>query len=292
MTEEERPRVFLDYDQAALDAAYDQSVYAPNMAQIAERYVANSAAIRERLGTPERFAYGPSPVEYLDVYRTARPAAPVFVFLHGGAWKSTRNARYDFAAETFVGAGAHFVLVEFTGVEEAGGSLNPLAAQVRSAVAWIYGNAHRFGGDRERLYVGGHSSGAHLAATVATADWSEHRLPPDAIKGTLCCSGIYELAPVRLSKRSAYVRFDDAMVEGLSPLRHLAAVRAPLVVAYGTYETPEFQRQGREFAAALEQAGKPVRLIVGTGYNHFELIETIGNPYGPIGRAALELLGL
>jgi arylformamidase len=65
-----------------------------------------------------------------------------------------------------------------------------------------------------------------------------------------------------------------------------------VVIAYGTFETPEFQRQAREFAAALKSAGKPVRLLVGECYNHFELPETLGNPYGLLGRAMLELMQL
>jgi arylformamidase len=69
-------------------------------------------------------------------------------------------------------------------------------------------------------------------------------------------------------------------------------LRAPLIVAYGTCETPEFQRQNREFVVAVESAGKKVRLLVGEHYNHFELPETLGNPYGLLGRAALELMGL
>jgi arylformamidase len=159
-------------------------------------------------------------------------------------------------------------------------------------VAWVYHNAERFGGDRARLYVGGHSSGAHMTGVVTITDWDAFGLPADAVKGALCCSGMYELEPVRRSARSTYVKFDDAMVDALSTQRHLERIAMPLVVAYGTYETPEFQRQNREFAGALQAAGKPVRLVVGEGYNHFELIETLGNPYGLIGRAALDLMGL
>ena len=65
-----------------------------------------------------------------------------------------------------------------------------------------------------------------------------------------------------------------------------------MVVAYGTRETPEFQRQNREFTAAVEAAGKRVRLVVGEHYNHFELPETLANPYGLLGRAVLDLMGL
>jgi arylformamidase len=78
----------------------------------------------------------------------------------------------------------------------------------------------------------------------------------------------------------------------LSPQRHLERIRAPIVLLYGALETPEFQRQAREFAAALERAGKTVELILAPGYNHFEIAETLGNPYGPMGRAVLAQMGL
>ena len=63
------PIVWLDMDQQALDDAYDQLVYAPNRDQLAKRRIANSAAARTRIGDPLRFAYGPTPIEGLDVYR-------------------------------------------------------------------------------------------------------------------------------------------------------------------------------------------------------------------------------
>jgi len=66
----------------------------------------------------------------------------------------------------------------------------------------------------------------------------------------------------------------------------------PVVLGHGTKETPEFQRQSDDFAAALAAAGKNVKLIVAPGYNHFEFAETFSNPYGPMGRAALEIMGL
>jgi arylformamidase len=88
------------------------------------------------------------------------------------------------------------------------------------------------------------------------------------------------------------VKFDDATEETLSPQRHIDKIRVPLVLAYGNLETREFQRQSREFAAALKAAGKPVETIVGENYNHFELIETLANPYGILGSAALRMMNL
>jgi arylformamidase len=290
---EKGPPVFLDYDQAALDAAYDQAAYAPNRAQLIERRISDSAIVLRHIGEPERLAYGTAEIERLDIYRSPRTTAPVFVFIHGGAWRSGRSKDYAIPAEMFLAAGAHYVVPDFAWVQDVGGNLMVLADQVCRALAWVYENIAGFGGDPNRVYIGGQSSGGHLAAVALTTDWQrQFSLPGDIIKGGMCISGMYDLTPVRLSARSRYVRFDDATVAALSPIRHLDRLRAPLVVAYGTCETPEFQRQSREFAVAVEAAGKQVRLLVGEHYNHFELPETLGNPYGLLGRAALDLMGL
>ncbi len=128
---------------------------------------------------------------------------------------------------------------------------------------------------------------------ILTTDWvKDFNLPADMIKGGLCGSGMFDLKPVRLSARSKYVKFTDEMEQALSPQRHLDKLHAPLVVTYGTYETPEFQRQSRDFAAAVEAAGKPVRLLVGEGYNHLEMFGTLASPYGVMGRAVLEQMKL
>jgi arylformamidase len=286
------PIVWLDMDQQALDDAYDQAVYAPNRDQLAKRRLANSAAALARLGKPERYAYGPAPIEGLDVYRTKRPNAPVGIFIHGGAWRNGAAAEFTYLAEPFVDLGAHFVVLDFTNVDNAGGSLFPMVEQVHRAVGWVYRNAEKFGGDRNRLHLISHSSGSHLAGCTVTHNWAKDALPLDILKGATLSSGMYDLKPVRLSKRSKYVEFTDAMEEELSAMRHLDRLHTPLVVSYGTYETPEFQRQTRDFAAAVKAAGKPVGLLVGEGYNHFEMLETLANPYGLLGRAVLGQMGL
>ena len=286
------PLVWLDMDQQALDDAYTQSVYAPNQPQIASRNVANSRAMRERIGEPQRFAYGPSAIEGVDVYRTDRVRAPVFVYIHGGAWRSGVNRDSAFPAEMFVRAGAHYVGLDFALVQDVGGNLLTVAEQIRRAVVWVAQNAAVFGGDPLRIYLGGHSSGGHMAGVMLTTDWSRYGLPADVIKGGTTCSGMYDLTPVRLSIRSSYVNFTDETVQELSAMRHLDRLRTPLIVGYGTHETPEFQRQNREFAAAVQAAGKPVTLTVAEGYNHFEMMETFGNPYGIIGRLILQQMDL
>ena len=286
------PLVWLDMDQKALDDAYDQMVYAPNRDQVHKRNMFNSDRVRARLGAPKRLAYGSKPIEQLDLFPTSKPNAPINIFIHGGAWRARQVKDYAFLAEIIVRAGGHWIGLDFDGVEGTKGDLLPMADQVRRGAAWVYKNAKSFGGDPERIYVSGQSSGAHLAGNVVTTDWQDYGVPADVVKGALLCSGMYDLKPVRLSKRSEYVAFTDEAEEKLSSQRRLDRLNCPVIVAYGTYETPEFQRQNREFAAAVKAAGKPVTLLVAEGYNHFEIAEAIGNPLSLLGAAVLEQMNL
>jgi arylformamidase len=252
------PSVFLDMDQRALDEAYDQELWAPNRSLVVERRKAASERARAVLGQPKRVAYGPSEHEGLDIFGCGTAGTPVNVFVHGGAWRRNVAADYALQAEMLVRAGAHCVILDFINVDQAGGDLFPMYDQVRRALAWVYRNAASFGADRDRIFISAHSSGSHLSGVVLTRGWREENLPPDFCKGAMLLSGMYDLHPVALSKRAAYVKFTAGMVELLSGQRYLDGLHTPLVLGYGTCETPEFQRQSRDLAAAVKAAGKPV----------------------------------
>jgi arylformamidase len=286
------PPVWLDLDQEALDDAYDQSVYAFNARNIAERHAVSNEKALAVIGKPERVAYGPTDIEKIDIYRTKRPNAPTMIFIHGGAWRGGRSANFAVYGEVFVKAGANYVAVDFNNVIETKGDLFPMVDQCRRAVAFVYRNAASFGANPEQTYLCSRSSGSHLAGCVVATDWETLGLPRDLLKGAVLGSGMYDLKAVRLSKRGNYVKFTDEMEQELSAQRHLDNIHTPLVLTHGTLETPEFQRQTRDFAAALAAAGKRVQLIVGKGYNHYEMSETLSNPYGIMGRAALEMMKL
>jgi arylformamidase len=270
---------------------YDQRNFAPNLEQILARCAANSEATRERLGPPQRFAYGFSADEMLDVYASTQTNAPIHVFIHGGAWRfgyARDNAHF---AELFVDNGIHCIVPDFSPVQTFDGDLTPMVRQLEQALVWIYRNAAaEFGGNPQRIHLSGFSSGAHLASVLLTTDWSSlgEDLPADLIRGAVLVSGMYDLAPVALSSRRSYVNFTPAVIHELSLIRHLDKICCPLVIAYGTEESPAFQEHARALAAALEYADIPHTLLVGRHYNHFEIIETLGNPFGLLGRVALD----
>lgn len=286
------PAVYRDLDQIDIDEGYDNDVYAFNAKNMNERRVYNNRIAQALMPKPDRVKYGPAEIERLDIYKSARANAPVLVFIHGGSWRGGRAEQFTTYAEPYVKAGAHFVVLDFANVRETGGDIFPMVDQIRRAVAWVYQNAKSFGGNPQALYLISRSSGSHLSSCVLITDWEKQGLPRNLVKGAVLGSGMYELAPVRISKRSSFVKFTDAMVEQLSAIRHIDRINAKVVVGVGSLETPEFQRQAREFAAALKQKGKDAELIVAAGYNHYETGESIGHPYAVLGRAALDMMGL
>ena len=98
---------------------------------------------------------------------------------------------------------------------------------------------------------------------------------------------------MRLSARNNYVKFTDEIEAALSATRHVATAQR----ARSSSRTARSKRRSSSVSAASSPprrgaAGKPVQLIVAEAYNHFEVIETLANPYGLLGRAALEQMGL
>ena len=275
--------VFLHYTQAELDRNYDQRTWAPNALELIGRYPMLSAATRRRLPHEANVAYGPSADEVLDIFGCGQAGAPTQVFIHGGAWRNFTKDDYSFAAEAFVGNGINAVLVNFAKILQL--PLPLMVNQTRRAIAWAVKNVARWGGDPRRIYVSGHSSGAHQAAMSLALGWSDQDVADDAIRGAHLVSGPYDLEPVLLSARSAYVKLSKQEEHDLSPQRHAARMRCPIFIAYGEHDTDEFQRHSRDFAAALDRVGKLNAVQRFPGLNHFETMQAFNDPHSALVQA-------
>lgn len=109
--------------------------------------------------------------------------------------------------------------------------------------------------------------------------------PPIRSRARLCISGMYDMK--RCGSRRAAATRSDATEGSMSTIRHRGQLHAPITVAYGRFATPEFQRQDRDFAAAVKAAGKYVTLVQGKNCAHTEVGESLANLYAPRGRVAL-----
>ena len=280
----------MNADHTNYDLLYNPRLTVKGFAQIVERWQLDAQKARASLDCYLDVPYGADETEKLDIFRARGPSKGLLMFIHGGYWRALDKSDFSFVAPALANAGITVAVPNYALCPKV--QVRDIVMQLVQAGAWLYRNGGNFGAPRGNLHVAGHSSGGHLGCCVVITEWEKEGLPRDILNGALLGSGMYDLKPVRLSKRSAYVTFTDAMEQALSPQRHIDKIHTPLVITYGTLETPEFQRQSREFYEAVKAAGKPVRLLAGKAYNHFETQETLGNPYGFMGRAALEMMGL
>jgi arylformamidase len=282
--------VFLDFTQEQLDKAYDQSFWAPNMAELEAADGATSAEVRRKM-PPRTERYGASDVDLIDIFTPPNPrGVPVLVFIHGGAW--TRNSRQDasFPAPTLVGRGAAYLAPDFGSLKTI--RLPEMIENCRRALEWTVRNAASFGGDPGRIFLAGHSSGAHLAGCVLITEWTRRGLPADAIKGALLMSGIYDLYPVRLSSRSTFLHITPEEEEAASPMRHLSRITCPVAVTSADKDSPEFKRQSAVFADALQGMGRLASRTIAFNANHFQEDDRLGQPDSEISRALFSLMGI
>lgn len=282
--------VFLHYTQAELDRNFDQRGWIANAEEIIARYAPLSAASRARWRTQLDVSYGPGADERLDIFLTDAPNAPVLVFVHGGRWAVFTKADNSYVADPFVPAGAHVVVLNFSKLPAV--TMHEMVDQVRRGIEWVARNAASFGGDPNRLYVSGHSSGAHLAAMALATDWTTRGLPAEVVKGAALVSGPYDMVPVMMSWRSDYVRLAGDDIAAFSPLRLVDRLRTPIIVGWATGDTDEFRRQSKAFADALGRTGCLVEAIEVPGLNHFEIMERLGDAANPVVRRLQTLMAL
>ncbi|MCH4573696.1 alpha/beta hydrolase, partial [Achromobacter xylosoxidans] len=224
-------------------------------------------------------AHGSDPAQRLDLYAPAHacPAAlPSLLFVHGGAFATGYKEWMGFMAPAICATPALFISVEY---RVAPGHAYPAAVRdVAAAVHWAWRNVARYGGDPDRLFLGGHSAGAHLASLAALdRRWlGEWGLPGDVVKGVLPISGLYDLTcdpdqPFGAAALAIRRRFipNDADVEAASPVSHAHPQAPPFYIAAGEHDLGNLAAEAVDMRQRLQAAGVPVALDLLAGHDHF-----------------------
>ena len=276
--------VFLEYDQAALDGQYNARAAVPDHPAVIQRWDVAGAAAATRLSGDLDIAYGDGLLENLDIYRPATTSddrrSPVLIFLHGGYWQWRDKKDFVFVADAWVSAGVITVLVNYPLAP--GATMDEIVDACRRAVAWTAARIARHGGDRDNIWIAGHSAGGHLTAEMLATDWRRfgYALPPMA--GGLAISGLYELEPIRLSYLNAVLGMDAEMAERNSPARRPPADAPPLLCVAGGDETAEFHRQQAALVDAWRASGLAISTLDAPGRNHFTILDAFTDPADPL----------
>ena len=260
-------------DRTALDAAYNntEAVGVAKRDQYVAARVARSDAFRKTHAGRIDVRYGAGARHRLDVFPCGAAGAPTLVFIHGGYWQQNDKEPFAFLGEGLLPSGFNLAVVEYTLAPAA--RMDAIVAEIRASVAWIIEHAKELGGDPSRVFASGHSAGGHLTAMAMT----------DArVAGGLAISGIYDLEPIRLNYLNEKLGLDAAEAQRNSPMLHLPARAAPLIVTVGLGELPELIRQSEEFATAWQKRGLPGRYVPLAGHDHFSILDELARPEGKL----------
>jgi acetyl esterase/lipase len=208
----------------------------------------------------------------LDLYLPAGARNfPMLVFLHGGTWRSGDRTIYAMIGNRFASAGIGVAIPSYRGSSGA----TPLedTEDAAAAFAWVFRNAAQQGGDPKRIYLGGHSAGAQLAALLALdgSYLSANEVPATAIRGVVALSGMYDSGD-------------------RSPLKHIHAQAPPFFIAYCQWDYLGLPRQARDFAAALRKGFAEATLAYIPGESHISEILNIWKDDDPTARAILNFV--
>jgi acetyl esterase/lipase len=223
----------------------------------------------------------------LDIYaRKDARKAPVLLFVHGGAWSVGDRARYEKLGNRFAADGVTTVVVSY---RLAPTNQHPAQIEdVAAALAWTARHIGKYGGDPERIFVAGHSAGAHLAALLSLDGTylKVHGLAPGVIRGTIAMSGVFEIRGPR------WVFGDDPrMWKQASPLQHVKSGAPRFLIAYCQHDLPTLPAQARRFHRALRDAGADAELLEIRDRSHISEIRRLWEHGDPTAQAMLRFIG-
>jgi arylformamidase len=259
----------------------------PEFPRYKEFYEEQSRETRERLECRLDVPYGPTLAEHLDVFPAGEPETPILVFFHGGYWHTFGSKDFSFVAEGPVSAGVTTIVTNYALCPKV--TLEEIVRQSRAAIAWLYENALSFGGDRERIYVSGHSAGGHLTAMLALTDWeADYGLPADIVKGGCPISGLFDLRPFPYTYLQPKLQLPWDQVLRNSPILRIPEAAPPLLVTYGDEETSELRRQSYDFLTVWRSRRLRGEHLPQPGKDHFSAIDGFLDVSSPLCSAILE----
>jgi acetyl esterase/lipase len=222
-------------------------------------------------------AYGAEPQHRLDVY-VPNPAAAVpravLVFWHGGSWQFGDKADYRFVGAALAESGYVAVVANYRHYPQV--KMPGFIDDAARAALWAAAHAGEFGGDRQRLYLMGHSAGAHLAAlvTLNTDYFAATGQPAPHIAGVIGLSGPYDFLP--LLKADVQDMFGPPQIYAQSqPINFVRADAPPMLLVHGLDDVTVRPKNSRNLATALSALGAPVTLKLYPKVSHADTVAAL-----------------
>lgn len=240
-------------------------------------FAANAPAAFGSYERHTNIAYGPEPQHRLDVYVPSKPTQtprPTVVFWHGGRWRYGDKADYRFVGAALAESGYLVVVANYRHYPQV--KMPGFMDDAASAAQWALIHAGDYGGDPQRLYLMGHSAGAHLAALVALDRryFAALGQPIPRVTGVIGLSGPYDFLPLTDADQEDMFGPPELYPQS-QPIHYVRADAPPMLLIHGLRDDTVKPKNSRNLAAALQALGVPVTLKLYPKASHADTVAAL-----------------
>lgn len=224
-------------------------------------------------------AYGDLPRQRLDVYQPKKSLSkpPVVIFYYGGSWESGEKADYKFIAEAFTSHGFVTVIPDYRVFPEV--KFPGFMADPVSAAKWVKTHIQDFGGDPNRVFLAGHSAGAHIAVMMSLNPeyLAKEKLSYTDFAGTIGMAGPYDFLPVKTNRLKEILGPENERWKS-QPIEFVTGKNPPMLLLVGLKDGTVWPRNTFNLAAKTKAKGGEVDVIEYPKYGHIDMAAKLAKP--------------
>ena len=226
--------------------------------------------------------YGDNARQKIDIYlpKAADKSATlkkVIIFYYGGNWDSGERADYKFAAEALVSQGYIVVIPDYRVYPEV---LFPgVMADPVSAAKWVKANIKKYNGDAYKVFLAGHSAGAHMAVMMAINPeyLAVASLKPNDFAGVIGLAGPYDFLPLK-SDRLKIIFGAEAEQWKSQPINFVDGKNPPIFLAVGMKDGTVWPRNSINLAKKIKDNNGLVQVVSFESYGHIDMVAKLAKP--------------
>lgn len=214
----------------------------------------------------------------MDIYRTTTAKAPVVVFFYGGRWQRGARGEYGFVGERLAAEGVVAMLPDYRLYPQV--RFPAFVEDAAAAVAWARQHAAEYGGDPERVFVAGHSAGAHMAALIGSdaTYLAPHGLKPRDLAGVIGLAGPYDFLPLEDDDLIDMFGTDPAEQARSQPVNFIDGDEPPFLLLHGDADLLVWLRNSEHLKARFEAIGGQAELKPYRGIGHVRILAALRYP--------------
>ncbi|UJR25217.1 hypothetical protein I4U23_006569 [Adineta vaga] len=217
----------------------------------------------------------------------------IFVYIHGGYWQFLSRNESAFMAQTMSDAQIVTAVVGYPLAPHA--TMDQIIRCIEQALVKILRLAMKFS---TKIYICGHSAGAHLSSTLLLINWKEkYNIDHEIFAGFFLISGVYDLIPLVSTYINQPLGMTTLTAQNISSLYRIkddywsALNNVAILCVHGQYDPPSFHEQNRRYGSYLEQIGfTNVKILQMDNFDHFDVIEQLEKRDQPLTQMILSLI--